>query len=118
LVPAADAAALLGITLREFSNLDRRAWLPRALRIGRAKLWRVNELADWYEVGCPSRDEWESDEHGQRQLFPGLGWNRPYDGNWVRPREPAQVKLEAGPYIATPLPQPRPPNWWRWREQG
>jgi hypothetical protein len=38
----------------------------------------VNELADWYALGCPSRDEWEADESEKWQMFPGLGWNRPY----------------------------------------
>jgi hypothetical protein len=30
------------------------------MRIGRATLWRADELRAWVEAGCPRRAEWEA----------------------------------------------------------
>ena len=63
-VRAAEAARLIGVKSRHFRALDSSARLPRGLRLGRAKIWRVDELRAWLAAGCPSRDEWER----QRQV--------------------------------------------------
>jgi predicted DNA-binding transcriptional regulator AlpA len=34
--------------------------LPRAVRIGRRKLWRRAEIDAWLLAGCPPRSEWEA----------------------------------------------------------
>jgi hypothetical protein len=33
--------------------------LPRPMRIGRATLWRTEELRAWVDAGCPRREQWE-----------------------------------------------------------
>jgi len=34
--------------------------IPRPLRIGRSKRWRLQEIMQWIEIGCPDRKTWEA----------------------------------------------------------
>jgi hypothetical protein len=34
--------------------------LPAALRIGGSKRWRYADIAEWVELGCPSRADFEA----------------------------------------------------------
>jgi predicted DNA-binding transcriptional regulator AlpA len=58
-LPAADVAKLLGISQRHLHNLNATGRLPRPIRLGRSTRWRVDELRDWLNAGCPARDKWE-----------------------------------------------------------
>ncbi len=59
LVAAPEAAALCGVSERTWRKLDRSASIPRAIRIGRRRLWVVDEIHRWSCAGCPSRKLWE-----------------------------------------------------------
>ena len=59
-----DAAAkLIDISLRHFRARRRRAH-PRGMRLGRCKIWSVDELRDWLAAGSPARDTWEQMKGG------------------------------------------------------
>jgi predicted DNA-binding transcriptional regulator AlpA len=60
LVSAKDASQLCGKSLRTWRSWDSAGRIPRAVRIGRSTLWRVDELREWVDAGCPSRKEWEA----------------------------------------------------------
>ncbi len=59
LLTAKQAARMCGRSLRTWRAWDSAGWIPRPVRIGRATLWRVDEVRAWVEAGCPRRDEWE-----------------------------------------------------------
>ncbi|GIW78768.1 MAG: hypothetical protein KatS3mg105_0575 [Gemmatales bacterium] len=60
LVTAKQAAAMCGKSLRTWRSWDAAGWIPRPVRIGRSTLWRLDELREWIEAGCPRREEWEA----------------------------------------------------------
>ena len=59
LVAAEDAAKLLGLSRRTFERLLGTGRIPRPLRLGRRRLWRVAELQAWTDGDCPSRERWD-----------------------------------------------------------
>ena len=58
-VDAHHLASLLGLSLRTIRRLDYAGKLPRPVRIGGAVRWRVGEIVEWLDAGCPDRPEWE-----------------------------------------------------------
>ncbi len=56
---AGEAADFLGVSRATFYRLDARGAIPRAVRIGGVRRWRIEELRRWLERGCPARDRWE-----------------------------------------------------------
>jgi len=60
LISARVAARMCGKSLRTWRAWDSAGWIPRPVRIGRATLWRADELRAWVEAGCPRRAEWEA----------------------------------------------------------
>ena len=58
LLTAVEAAATCRTSVRTWRAWDAAGRVPRAVRIGRAKLWRPQELADWVAAGCPTRALW------------------------------------------------------------
>ena len=60
LVTAKQAAGMCGKSLRTWRTWDAAGLIPRAVRIGRSTLWRLDELRAWVEAGCPRREEWEA----------------------------------------------------------
>jgi predicted DNA-binding transcriptional regulator AlpA len=60
LVTAKQAARMCGRSLRTWRAWDSAGWIPQPIRIGRATLWRADELRTWVEAGCPRRAEWEA----------------------------------------------------------
>jgi predicted DNA-binding transcriptional regulator AlpA len=58
LLTAAEAAALCRTSVRTWRAWDAAGKVPRAIRIGRAKLWRPDELREWVAAGCPERSIW------------------------------------------------------------
>ncbi len=60
LLTAKQAARMCGKSLRTWRAWDSAGWIPRPVRIGRATLWRVDELRAWVEAGCPRWSEWEA----------------------------------------------------------
>jgi hypothetical protein len=55
-----EAARLCGVSPRLWRALDSSGRVPRGRRLGRAKIWSVDELRAWLRAGCPARDRWES----------------------------------------------------------
>jgi predicted DNA-binding transcriptional regulator AlpA len=60
LVTAKQAARMCGRSLRTWRTWDSGGLIPQPVRMGRATLWRVDELRAWVEAGCPRRDAWEA----------------------------------------------------------
>ena len=58
-VSASGVSTLLGVSRSMVHKLDVADLLPRPIRIGRRKLWRVAELQAWNDAGCPRRDDWD-----------------------------------------------------------
>jgi len=59
LLTALEAAATCRASVRTWRSWDAAGRVPRAIRIGPAKLWRPEELVDWIAAGCPPRSSWE-----------------------------------------------------------
>jgi hypothetical protein len=60
LLTAQKAAALCSVSLRNWQSWNSAGKIPRATRIGRLNLWRLEELRDWVSAGCPRRAAWEN----------------------------------------------------------
>jgi prophage regulatory protein len=58
-VDANRLAELLGLSIRTIRRLDSSGKLPRPLRIGGAVRWRISEVNQWVDAGCPDRAEWD-----------------------------------------------------------
>ena len=59
LLTPAEAARLLGRSLRSFYRDISAGRVPRAVRLGASRRWRLSELRAWIEAGLPGRDTWE-----------------------------------------------------------
>lgn len=67
LVDARRAAALLGVGLRTLRTMDAAGKLPAAVRLSPGCVrWRLAELRDWTEAGCPDRETWEARRAARR----------------------------------------------------
>ncbi|MDC0307984.1 helix-turn-helix domain-containing protein [Planctomycetaceae bacterium] len=60
LLPASEAARLLGISKRHLHTLNVSGRLPRPIRLGRSVRWNADELRAWIAAGCPERSRWEA----------------------------------------------------------
>jgi len=56
---AKTLAAALSIGERTLWRLDAMGKVPRAVRLGKSKRWKRQEILEWIEMGCPDRREWE-----------------------------------------------------------
>ena len=56
---AKGLADALGVSLRHVRRMDASGSIPRAVRLGRVKRWRVDEISAWLSAGAPSREHWE-----------------------------------------------------------
>lgn len=58
---AAEAAELLGISVRHFwSCLASGRLGPQPIALGKSKRWRKDEMLAWLSAGAPPRTEWEA----------------------------------------------------------
>jgi len=57
LVDAVGAAKLLSISPEYLWQLDRDGKIPLPIKLGRRKLWSVEELKQWVDDGCLRRDK-------------------------------------------------------------
>ena len=58
---ALDARRLaesLGISTRHLESLLATGQLPLPVRLGRRRVWPVDEVRAWLEAGAPPRDRW------------------------------------------------------------
>lgn len=59
-VAAKKAAEMLDISRAQFMKLHAVGKVPMPVRLGtRAPRWRVAELSDWLDAGCPDRQTWD-----------------------------------------------------------
>jgi predicted DNA-binding transcriptional regulator AlpA len=59
LADARQTAAMLGIGLRTLRTMDAAGRLPAPVRLSPGCVrWRLAELRDWTEAGCPDRERW------------------------------------------------------------
>lgn len=61
LVDARSAAALLGVGLRTLRTMDAAGRMPAPVRLSPGCVrWKLAELRDWIDAGCPDRELWEA----------------------------------------------------------
>lgn len=60
LFPGPVAARLCSLSPRTWAKLNAAGKVPRALTVGRRRLWVRAELERWVEAGCPNRESWEA----------------------------------------------------------
>lgn len=65
LLSARDAAERLNVTERHVRRMDAAGRIPEPVRVGGRRLWRVKELAEWVEQGCPGRAAWNERRKAQ-----------------------------------------------------
>jgi excisionase family DNA binding protein len=58
LTDAAGVARLLGVSKRHVQALDSSGRIPAGISLGRSRRWRVDEIRQWCEAGCPARAQW------------------------------------------------------------
>ena len=61
LLDAKGVAALLGLGKNTVLRHDETGKLgPMAIKLGRRRLWRKDEILQWVEADCPGRARWQS----------------------------------------------------------
>ena len=61
-----QAAALCNISRSTLWRLCSEDKIPPPVRIGGSTRWRLQDLIEWIEMGCPPRDRWEAMRRGAR----------------------------------------------------
>ncbi len=61
LVTVQEVARSLKVSVRQVWKLRAAGQLPGPVRVARSVRWRAVDLADWVEMGCPSRERFEAD---------------------------------------------------------
>lgn len=59
LTDADGVGCLIDLSGRTVRRLDSAAKIPRGVRVGGAKRWRLVEIEAWVAAGCPDRARWE-----------------------------------------------------------
>jgi predicted DNA-binding transcriptional regulator AlpA len=60
LIDIRELSRLLGRSVPSLERDDARGALPRPLKLGRLKKWRLAEVLAWVEAGAPGRSAWEA----------------------------------------------------------
>ena len=60
LVPADVAGSMCARSEASWWRDHAAGRIPAPIKLGGRTLWRVQELRDWVEAGCPSRKNWET----------------------------------------------------------
>jgi predicted DNA-binding transcriptional regulator AlpA len=60
LIPAEVAGAMCGRSEASWWRDHSAARIPAPVKLVGRTLWRVQELRDWIEAGCPARKTWEA----------------------------------------------------------
>jgi len=55
LIRTTTAAAMIGVSPRTWRRLVSAGLVPEAIRFNKLKLYRVRDLVDWVDSGCPAR---------------------------------------------------------------
>lgn len=59
LVDAIAAAEACDLCERTWRSLDSQGLVPEPLRVGRRRLWSVEDLRAWVRLGCPNRERFQ-----------------------------------------------------------
>jgi excisionase family DNA binding protein len=60
LLDAVSVAEMLNISRTTFYALKAAGRLPKPIRLGRCVRWRIEEIKEWVNVGCPPLHRWEA----------------------------------------------------------
>jgi excisionase family DNA binding protein len=60
LISIDELAVLLSASVRTVRRWDAAGRLPRSIKLGGVRRYRLHEVAAWIEAGCPDRKRWES----------------------------------------------------------
>jgi predicted DNA-binding transcriptional regulator AlpA len=59
---AKEAAGLCGLAVSTWYELKSAGRLPPSVKLGKARLWRMDVLRRWVEMDCPTIDRFEAVE--------------------------------------------------------
>ena len=59
LLDAEEVGLILNLSRATVYRLNAEGRLPRPVHLGRSTRWRREELVQWVQIGCPSRERWE-----------------------------------------------------------
>ena len=59
---AKEAAGLCGLAVSTWYELKSAGRLPPSIKIGKARLWRLDILRRWVELDCPTVDRFKAME--------------------------------------------------------
>ena len=61
LLDVKGVANMLGVSTNSVRNYDVEGRIgPMAIKLGRLKKWKKEEIEKWVEAGCPGRARWQS----------------------------------------------------------
>ncbi|MCP4258678.1 MAG: helix-turn-helix domain-containing protein [Planctomycetes bacterium] len=66
---AKDAAGLCGLAVSTWYELKSAGKLPPSIKLGKARLWRLDVLRKWVELDCPMIDRFESLKDEKNKLL-------------------------------------------------
>ena len=67
LLTVKEVAKRLKVSVRQVWKLNASAQIPQPVRLARSVRWRATDLADWIDMGCPSREVFEADRDARVQ---------------------------------------------------
>ena len=59
---AKDAARLCGLSSSTWYEFRSAGMLPPSIKLGKARLWRLDVLRKWVELNCPNIDKFKAME--------------------------------------------------------
>ncbi len=66
LLTAKDAAKICRLSKRSWFRLSAAARIPKAVKIGGSVRWRLSDVEQWLEMGCPNRREFEARQGAEK----------------------------------------------------
>ncbi len=60
---AKDAARLCGLSVSTWYEFKSAGMLPPSIKLGKARLWRLDVLRRWTELNCPNLDKFNAVEN-------------------------------------------------------
>ena len=60
LLRAKEAAGLCGLAVSTWYELKSAGRLPPSIKLGKARLWRMDVLRKWVDMDCPNIDRFEA----------------------------------------------------------
>lgn len=67
LITIPEAAKLAGISERSFWDMVKSDRTPQVVRLGRSVRMRASDFDIWIQLGCPSREQFETEKNARTQ---------------------------------------------------